>query len=270
MEQVIGTTQGENGLEPLDFANYEGPIPEYMHFDGCLAVHYASAHTPRSIYATSRFSFEEFKSGFDGFSEFAMLDTLDNRTILTRIDAIRDLRWYPKGVACDCPNFWQESFLGFIPSRRFWTKVENEGFDLLHPDFAEDEDAAMMLELISEANVNVLKASEGSSDSCNKSHVHKFDMGERMIRFYCRATEISWRLRDGRVHNFSSCHPRDMAELAEHLSLGCVGQFATLRSEVDDTEVLINVDEIDYIEFPSQLLSRGMKERYSLDALEEE
>lgn len=243
--------------KPFDLLGIDDQIDDDRTYFGEVAIHFSLPGKPMLIPISEK---ERLWIGkqIEGNSRFIQIESLDNRTIFVRSEAICDLFLSSEAYDTFGPDEYDE-YLGVYPDDEFWHIVENidclEMIDEEHDRSAIDKvlyhlslDTGELDEQLSKGKIN--EAERKEIEDQHKSN---------MERFHTLSTSVVWQPtgRLSRSMYFDQDEVLyDTFNLLE-LSLEDGENFLYLGGEGYHRSAFVNLSQIDYISIPSHRFNEG-------------
>lgn len=225
-----------------------------------LVIYFKSSSARQVLLPVSRAGLNGFESSLKAGGMFASVQTLDNRVVLIRKKVICDAYFSSNDDWRLPPIPYDESYIGYFPSSRFWERIAEVGHFLNSKKFAADEEALSIIEMIRKPIICVAVRNETIPADLRKTAVSDEEVHQRLKLFCSRANDVVWHLIDGRQHTLSLFKPRDMADVFDQTINGRASEFIALQSILGDSCFNFNLGGLDYVEFPKFLLLKGLEE----------
>src|SRR5690625_4225927 len=245
--------------KPFDLFGIDDHVDDDRTYFGEVAIHFSAPGRPMLVPISEK---ERLWIGkqIDGNSRFIQIESLDNRTIFVRSEAICDLFLSSEAYDTFGPDEYDE-YLCVYPDDEFWQIVENiECLDMIEDEHEHEHSAIdKILEHLSlDTDALDEQLSKGEISEAQRKEIedrHKSDME----RFHTRATSVVWQP-TGRL-------PRSMYfdedevlydtfSLLE-LSLEDDENFVYLRGEGYHRSAFVNLSQVDYFSIPSHRFDEG-------------
>lgn len=243
--------------KPFDLYGIDDQIDGDRTYFGELAVHFLPPGKPLLVPISEK---ERLRVGqqIEGNSRFIQIDSLDNRTIFVRSEAICDL--YLSSDAYDTygPDEYDD-YLGVYPDGEFWKIVENiDCLDMIEDDHEQSAIDNALDHVICGTDELDEQLSKGEITVAQRKEIedrHRADME----RFRTRATSVVWQP-TGRL-------PRSMyfdedEVLYDTFSLFELfleegENFVYLSGEGYHRSAFVNLSHVDYVSLPSHRFDEG-------------
>ncbi|MET3619316.1 transcriptional regulator [Burkholderia ambifaria] len=249
LARVLGVTVDEilGKRAPFDLFGIDEGVPDDRTYFGEVAVHFGTKGILLPISEAARSSLH---SQLFERRKFLVVETLDNRMVFIRREAVHDIYFSSEAYDTYGPDDYDDH-LGILPDDDFWRIVE-------HAEMLEYLDGELSAERISEV-LDALYLTDqaldelvknGEIDEGDRDQV-KADAAQRSQELSDRATTISWQLSSGK------CRREYIGEA------DVVYSVLTAVEDDDDFEPMIYLplegyhrtifiasDEIDYIYVP--------------------
>lgn len=257
VDDILGKPQ------PFDLLGVHDEIGDARKYFGEVAIHFATTGSlllPISEEARIRLH-KEFQVG----SAFIIVESLDNRTVFVRREAVKDVYFSSEAHDTYGPESYEDP-LGVLPDDDFWRTVEHmDCLECLEGEYEESEiDEVLGKVVMTDKDLERLVAS-GEVALEDRERV-KEEAAAKTEELLNRATSITWQLTSGQLR----CEYISESKLLYET-------FSLIELNPDDDDVLylpiegyyrsifIRKSQIDYISIPTHKFNEG-----SLESAEEE
>ena len=258
LAKALGTTADEikGKAKPFDLFGIDDSIEDSRTYFGEIAVHFKS-NNDSVLLPISEQARSDLYNQMVSKSKFISLDSLDNRVICLRRDAINDI--YISSEAYDYygpeGNRAYKGHLGVHPDDDFWHIIEDA------------EDPEDVIELYGEERVNEVLDNIFVSDEKIKELVSKGNIKEEEHEkinkegrdYYDRATETKWQFSNGKERSENIYEDEEIYNILDGLEDEYDDFNEPIHVSVEGyhKSIFILKNSIDYISAPLHKYNKG-------------
>lgn len=266
LARVLKTSTDEilGNKVPFDLFGIDDKIGDTRKYFGEIAIHFATKGSlllPISE-ATRSNLYDQFQQG----SAFIIAESLDNRIVYIRRDAIMDVFFSSEAYDTYGPEEYTDH-MGVFPDDDFWKIIEQMEFpDDLDGEFDDARIDEVLRQIsLSDEDLDQLVAS-GKVGAQDRENV-KNEAQEQTTRFFDRATSVSWLLSSGKLRCERVVDSKVLYDAFSLMEIDPddVDDVIHLPIESYHRAIMIRKPEIQFISIPKQLYKTG-----SIESAEEE
>lgn len=249
----------EGKIPPFDYLGYDRNFEDDRRYFGEVVFHFAGGGKPLIIpisIAQRKILLDQFKRNL----RFPRVSSLDNRTVIVRLQAVADI--FFSSEAYD--DFGPEAEIyehgpGPFPDDLFWEVIEHiedpDALDEFPPDLVKDvlERAILTNEQLEE----LIKAGKVPEEARGKVREEADKLSDQLSEF---ANAVVWQLSNGAVRSVYFDTDSDILSAASDLEMLEADEFEILyfNAEGYHRNIFVNPNVVDYFAFPTHRLNRGI------------